>query len=217
MVVAASQQPTSLSWVLLLAAFAIGIAAGHAAGGRLSRLSIPTGVVIGLLVLLGIQVGASWLPKDLFGGAARFVVLAVTYVAVAAGLVVALRSARRGRISWLALASVVLMLSGLALNGIAIAANGRMPVSRTALRAAGYTSDADPSKLGRSVKHVVATRDTVLLPLGDVIPIPPLHAVYSAGDFLLLAGIATFLAAGMTGGFTRRKEQRGSECAVVSS
>ena len=50
---------------------------------------------------------------------------------------------------------------------------------------------------GHLYKHVAATASSDLRPLGDVIPLRPLKTVVSVGDIVMLAGIATIVAAGM--------------------
>jgi hypothetical protein len=88
-----------------------------------------------------------------------------------------------------------LILIGLTLNTVVIAANRGMPVSRQALDASGQggtikelTTDTDGQK------HFLANDRTSLLPLGDVIAIPkPIGQVVSVGDILVHAGIAWFI------------------------
>jgi hypothetical protein len=88
-----------------------------------------------------------------------------------------------------------LILIGLALNTVVIAANRGMPISRQALDASGQSStitqlitDSDGQK------HFLADDRTVLLPIGDVIAIPkPIGQAVSIGDILVHAGIAWFI------------------------
>jgi len=77
------------------------------------------------------------------------------------------------------------------LNGVAIAANGRMPYSAWAATRAGLGGGQ------QTARNVAATHATRLLPIGDVIPVPPLHAVFSIGDVLICLGIATMIIAAM--------------------
>ena len=196
-----SHVPISLSWVLFLLALALGIAGGHLAGGRLGRLRIPTAIVLGAVLAFAAQIGLAWLPTQTFGHGARYGVLIATYAAFLLALVVAnlrLRGRRPGLLGSVALG---LIFAGWALNTAPIVANAGMPVSRSALVAAGYAPDQNPAHLGREWKHVLTTRSTELAGLGDTVAVGPLHAVYSIGDFLLLAGIAAMVAAGMRGEF----------------
>lgn len=84
---------------------------------------------------------------------------------------------------------------GLLLNGLVIAANGAMPVSVDALRAAGaswLTAIGD-------ARHVLVGPSTRLSWLGDVVPVAnPLHReVVSVGDLLVCAGLGLLIVTGM--------------------
>ena len=50
---------------------------------------------------------------------------------------------------------------------------------------------------GQLYKHIYATSATWLRPLGDVIPVRPLHAVVSPGDLALWFGVVITIAAAM--------------------
>jgi hypothetical protein len=88
-----------------------------------------------------------------------------------------------------------LILIGLALNTVVIAANRGMPVSREALVASGQGSTAKELTADTDgQKHFLANDGTVLLPLGDVIAIPePIGQAVSIGDIFVHAGIAWFI------------------------
>jgi Family of unknown function (DUF5317) len=88
------------------------------------------------------------------------------------------------------------MAVGLFLNVVVITANGAMPVSPAAVEAAGL-SEA-PTEL--SLKHEVLGPDTALPWLADIIPLPNLKEVLSAGDLVLMAGIAALVYERMTAG-----------------
>jgi hypothetical protein len=77
------------------------------------------------------------------------------------------------------------------LNGVAIAANGRMPYSTWAASKAGLGVGL------QTARNVAATHATRLLPIGDIMPVPPLHAVFSIGDMLICLGIAAMIVAAM--------------------
>jgi hypothetical protein len=66
-----------------------------------------------------------------------------------------------------------------------ILANGAMPVDADALVHADAGSEVDG---GREI----ADDDTMLLFLGDIIPIPELHLVVSFGDLIVAAGLGAF-------------------------
>ena len=92
--------------------------------------------------------------------------------------------------------AVALILLGGGLNAAAIAANGRMPYSESALVSAQVTAE-QRARGERSPKHVAADDATRLSWLGDVIPVRPIKKVVSLGDLILLAGVAALLAAAM--------------------
>jgi hypothetical protein len=88
-----------------------------------------------------------------------------------------------------------LILLGLALNTVVIAANHGMPVTRQAIVASGQASTiAELTTDADGQKHVLANDDTVLLLLGDAIGIPkPIGQAVSVGDLLVHMGIAWFI------------------------
>lgn len=75
--------------------------------------------------------------------------------------------------------------AGLALNALVIAANGAMPVSLEAADVAGV--DRETTDFG--IKHEALDDDTALPWIADVIPVPGLSMLISAGDVVLAAGI----------------------------
>ncbi|MEV5575508.1 DUF5317 family protein [Spirillospora sp. NPDC052269] len=169
----------------------VGLAAGYLTGGAVTRLA-------------GLRLRALWLPwvaalvqlaqyravtlRHLLQDRLHVPMLALVFALMC--LWVAVNLPRRTRAIKTA---GVLLLGGAALNGVAIALNGRMPYSRTAAVAAGQ----HPGHLLSGPKNMPAGTSTHLAWLGDIIPLPPLHAVASIGDVLLLAGVATVLVAGM--------------------
>ncbi|MEA2554997.1 MAG: hypothetical protein QOI60_328 [Actinomycetota bacterium] len=85
-----------------------------------------------------------------------------------------------------------LVMLGLGLNLAVVLPNGGMPVSASAVDAAGGSASAQIDDL----KHHVAEGNDVLVFMGDVIPVPgPIGIVLSPGDVLLYTGIAWFLLA----------------------
>jgi hypothetical protein len=177
--------------LLFLPSLAAGVLVGLAAGGRLSRLA---DVRIRAPWLLWLALGAQvLLGAGPLAGAPRPVGVAIvlgSYAAIGAWLLLnALRSATALRRALIAVAL------GWALNLAPIAANGGMPVSASAMEASGFDADVDVSE-GRLGKHV-PLEDAALAGLGDVIPVPALGAVLSAGDLVLGAGLAAAVAAAM--------------------
>jgi hypothetical protein len=93
-------------------------------------------------------------------------------------------------------AAILAILLGGLMNALAITANGRMPFSESAVRAAQVSAE-QMARGNRSPKHVVADEETRLLWLGDVIPVAPIGKVVSVGDIVLVLGVAAFLAIAM--------------------
>ena len=91
-----------------------------------------------------------------------------------------------------------LMAIGLLLNLLVVGLNGGMPVTGSAIEAAG--GSVAILEDGGSVKHHLATEDDLLTFLGDAIPIPPpAKLVLSIGDVLLYTGMAWFVIQVMRG------------------
>ncbi|MGH2748363.1 MAG: DUF5317 domain-containing protein [Actinomycetota bacterium] len=159
---------------LIVAVLAAG--AGVLRGGSLTALADTRFRWVALLLTgLAVQVIYDiWRPEGLSDRGALMIVLA-SFAAVAGFLL----------INW-RLPGMVLAGTGLALNVVAIAANGAMPVWDRAVDAAGLST---PSSEEFGVKHEPLTDDTVLPWITDVIPIPILETVISVGDVLLAAGI----------------------------
>jgi hypothetical protein len=92
------------------------------------------------------------------------------------------------------------IMVGIALNFLVIAANDGMPVSRQALEASGQadtvadlTDNAD-----RYVKHHLAGPGDVALFLGDVIALPPpVSQAISVGDIFTYGGVGIVVVAAM--------------------
>lgn len=159
---------------LVVAILAAG--AGVIRGGSLKTLADTSFRWVALLVTgLAVQVFYDiWRPEGLSDRGALLVVLA-SFAAVAGFLL----------INW-RLPGMILAGTGLALNVVAIAANGAMPVWDRAVDAAGLTA---PTGEEFGVKHEPLTDDTLVPWITDVIPIPIVGTVISVGDVLLAAGI----------------------------
>lgn len=130
----------------------------------------------GLLLQAGFGI---WDPPWLSDAGALAVALA-SNVAVATFL--ALNRTLPGM--WLAAA-------GLLLNVLVIGLNGAMPVSTESAELAGFDEvrqSAEQTDFG--LKHEPLDSDTALPWIADVIPLPGLKLLLSAGDLLLAAGIA---------------------------
>jgi hypothetical protein len=170
---------------LLLFPVMAGVLAGYATGGSLAGL-------------LGNRLRAPWLlwlaagaqAGELFvraiGRDLRLPLLAVTFALAGAWLAVNLTGRPRA-MKWAAGAALA---GGLA-NGTAIAANGRMPYSPAAARLAQIpVGSATP-------KNVAAGPGSHLIALGDIIPVPVLHAIISFGDVLIITAAITLIATAM--------------------
>ncbi len=101
-------------------------------------------------------------------------ILLLSYLMIVAFLVV------NRRLPGLALAAL-----GLALNVVVIAANGAMPVGERAVEIIGIEEVRD-----FGVKHEPLTDDTLFPWIADVIPVPGIGTVISAGDIVLAAGLS---------------------------
>src|SRR5262249_3727040 len=112
--------------------------------------------------------------------------LALVFMTVAAWMAVNIRSSTP-----FMRVGVVAILLGAVSNGVAIAANGRMPYSLTAAAAAGLPAEMVTPKNGPS------DRNRRLAFLGDGVPVPPLGQVVSPGDLLIGLGAAVAIAAAM--------------------
>jgi len=163
-----------LALVLLVA----GVVTGLVRGGSLDaitgvRFRLPWLVFVGLGLQVGAEIAAAHIPS-IHQGPVGPLILAVSYVFVAAFVLLNLR-----------FPGTVLIGLGLLMNLTVILANGAMPVSLWALRAAG--SHAAPT-LQHAVKHRPKGPGTRLGFLGDIIPAPPLGIV-SLGDVVLSVGL----------------------------
>ncbi len=87
---------------------------------------------------------------------------------------------------------------GLLMNGAVYSFNGGfMPVAETALTMAGNQTALVLREGGRLQKTFLMQPDTPLRALGDVVPIAPVHKVYSPGDLVATMGVFVLVAAGM--------------------
>ena len=98
---------------------------------------------------------------------------------------------------------MVVLLLGLALNTLPILVNGETPTSRSALVNAGLvTATAQPLELDGP--RSVATSETSLRWLGEILPISATEQVLSIGDLVVLAGAALVVASLLRGRTVRR-------------
>jgi len=149
---------------VLASALLLGVVTGIGFGGdwrRLLRLSVR-GVPILIAAALLRVIGVFWgLPLPI-------------YVMVLFSLVVVAMMNRK-------LPGAIMLAAGVSLNLIATLANGGMPVSTQAADIAGVAIPSDGL-------HVAMTSETLMPILADLIPVPFVRNVYSAGDIVLAIG-----------------------------
>lgn len=183
------------------------VLAGATAGGRLAGLADVRPRWWGL-AFAGLAMQAVPAPA-LPGRAGDLATAALVVGSYGLLLAFAFRNAR--------LAGAPLLVAGLALNLTVIAANGGMPVSEEALMASGQPQGVAILRARPDAKHHLMDADDVLVPLADVIPVPPpLGVVVSVGDLVIYAGAAWFVisamrapAAGVIPARTRRRGYHG--------
>ncbi|MFW5995356.1 MAG: DUF5317 family protein [Spirochaetia bacterium] len=188
--------------MIVVAGILLGVAAGFARGGRISRLArLPLSGLWLVLVALLLQwlIFYSPLRESLLNVPPLGPVSAtgVLYVVSYLGAVVFM--VYNARVLWP-------VFPGMVLNLTAIAANrGYMPASVSALRRAGRT-DATSALSGSAdgtLSNVIAMGEgTHLNSLGDWMYVPawfPMATAFSLGDVLLMLGLAWIIQAGMAG------------------
>ena len=176
---------------LMLLVITLAVITGKLAGGRLDRLP-HAGVRWALLALVGLALQLAPLPAP--------TALTLLYLSFALLLVFAAANLRRP--------GFLLILLGMVLNLAVIGANAGMPVSRSAIVASGQQDTlGELAEDGDGVKHHLADPSTRLLPLGDVLAVPPpVKQVISVGDIAVDAGVFWFVAGAM--GPRRRRPLR---------
>lgn len=115
------------------------------------------------------------------------------------------------------LPGIAFVAGGLLVNAAAVAANGAMPVSRSAAAAAGV--DLPAVAAGQDPRHEIAGPGTRLSVLGDVVPLrfPIRSEVASPGDLAVALGLAMLTVGGMRGiprrrAHVRRPEENRTRC-----
>lgn len=166
----------------------LGVVVGYLTGGRLSEAAGRFRALWLLWLACGVQAlhlraaGVRQVVENRLG----VPMLAAVFGIGLAWLLVNLRS-WPSPLRW----AGTIALIGALCNGIAIAANGRMPYSPAAAAAAGVAPGAT------TPKNAPATDDSSLVFLGDVIPVPGLHKIVSVGDVLISLGVVLLLAMAM--------------------
>lgn len=167
-----------------------GVILGYLRGGTLTPLT--SGMRLRRIWLLWlaaalqiVQLSTPAWPAP-YGSRARIPLLAATFATALVWL--ALNTPRRPRALQLSAWAAV---AGGTLNAVAIAVNGRMPYSTQAAAEAGLRPGATIAK------NAAATAHTHLRAIGDIIPVPPVHAVISIGDLLIVVGVIGIIASAM--------------------
>jgi hypothetical protein len=173
---------------LAIAALAIAASAGLASGGTFAGLG---DLRIRLAVLAAVGLGLQVVPVP-----GRVLPMALLYVSFVALFAFGLLNRRQ--------AGIPLILLGILLNFTVIAANGGMPVTRSALVASGQQDTLTLLIDDGGAKHHLASSQDVLLPLADVIPLRGVDQVVSVGDVATYAGVMWLVVGAM-----RRRSRRG--------
>jgi hypothetical protein len=178
---------------LMFLVISLAVVVGSLAGGRLDRLP-HAGVRWAPLAVAGLALQLAPVP-----GRAALLLLYLSF-----GLLLAFSAANLRRPGF------ALILLGLVLNLTVIGANGGMPVARSAIVASGQQDTlGELAQDGDGVKHHLAGPATRLLPLGDVLALPPpVKQVISVGDIAVDAGIFWFVVGAMGAGLRRRRPLR---------
>jgi hypothetical protein len=162
---------------VVLGALVVPVARGS--WGRLLDTPIRWPVLIPVGVAL--QIGAAWWRPDRSASVQRGVAFAMLMASFA--LIVTWCTRNRH------LRALLVVAAGVALNALVVGVNGGMPV-----RLPDDASAASIAALDDSVEHHLERDDDLLIPLADVIVLPrPLNRSISAGDVLILVGIAAAL------------------------
>lgn len=80
---------------------------------------------------------------------------------------------------------------GLTANLIVVLANGGMPVRPSALVDSGAVTAAELADTDLGFGRQFETDNDLVVGMGDIIPVPILHAAMSFGDIIILFGLAT--------------------------
>lgn len=174
---------------LILATIVVAFIVGLARGGSVAGFpAIP--VRWGWLAVAGIALQLGPLNGD-----AAFAALIVSFVLLVTFGSLNLRAP-----------GFLLIVVGLSLNLLVIAANHGMPVTAGALRDSGQSSTITDLIAHGGAKHHLAGAGTTLAPLADVMAIrEPVGQAISIGDICVHLGVGWFIVSGMQSGPERRR------------
>jgi hypothetical protein len=176
---------------LVVVVLLVSLALGRALGGRvrrLARVSFRSSVLLVVAIVAQVALASAT-------GRAAMAVLVVSQLAP-----IWFVWANRG------LPGMGLVTVGFVLNAAVILANGAMPVGRSALEAIG-------GRYAPAGRHRLLQDGDALPFLADVVPLPPLGIVVSAGDVVLAAGVGVLVVALMRGLPAEPVEGRGQPVA----
>ena len=160
----------------MVVAVAAGVVIGLLRGGRITNLAdVSFRLWQALVIGLAVQAASAFAPVG------AVALLLVSYAALI--LFTAVNFHRVG---------MGVVLVGIAMNFVVIAANGGMPVRAEAIVAAGVDPD-DIATLEFGNKRHLETSEDRLTWLGDIIPVPAAREVLSFGDLVMSVGIADVL------------------------
>lgn len=161
-------------------ALVTGAVIGLAAGGR-PRFVVHHRIRAWWLVLLGFGLQVATDHLNVGGwGTAMVLVGAVALLAFAAlnpGLV-----------------GIGVVAVGVAANALVIAVDNGMPVRTSAVVAAQLATAAQAPTLNYGYRHHEQRPSDRLIPLTDIIPVPPFREVVSFGDLILAVGVSATIA-----------------------
>jgi hypothetical protein len=179
---------------LILAPLICGVIAGYACGGRLSWLAKTRIRAPWLLILAaGLQFVHFRFPQVRQGLESAIGISLMVPIFILVGAWILANLLRRPPAVQ---AALLLIVVGGTMNAVVIAANGRMPYSEAAARAANQSAE-DKARAASSPKHLAADSTTKLGWFGDVIPVRPIGKVVSPGDVILLLGVGALVAGAM--------------------
>ena len=164
--------------MFIAVAIVVGVLVGIVRGGRFANLGEAAFRLWPLLVLGVVVQGAA-----AFTGEGAVAVILVSYA-----LLIAFCAANLTR------AGMGVVLVGIVMNLLVIAANGGMPVRQDAIVAAGIATHDEVPSLEFGAKRHLETEDDRLTFLADIIPVPVAREVLSFGDLAMSVGVAAVLA-----------------------
>jgi hypothetical protein len=170
---------------VLVVAIVLGVVLGYVFGGKVGNVRRLRFRWWGLGILaLGVQL----LPLPTGTATSDTVVrTAFLFVSLASLLMFVLLNLRTP--------AMALVAIGLVANAIVVTANGKMPVTRDALRASGHAALVRDAELLGNDRYELSSTDDTFVFLADTIGIPPpFGVVMSIGDLFIFGGLVLLMA-----------------------